>query len=93
MKTCPRCQQPFDCRPDAIHDCACAHVALTDNERAYIQAYTAEALGGYVCLCVRCLNEVAACAPPFKKQSPPDAAIHNGSVAADVVPTSPFNFP
>lgn len=64
FKPCPRCQQPFDCRPGTIHDCACAQVTLTNDERARIQAYTEQTLGEYVCLCANCLRTVAAAPPP-----------------------------
>lgn len=67
--TCPRCRQPFNCRPDAIHECACAQIRLTDEQRVRIQAYTDEALGGYVCLCVNCLRELAGLAQPVKNNS------------------------
>jgi hypothetical protein len=59
MNTCPRCQQPFACRPDAIHECACSQVTLTPADRDRIRTYTEQAFGGYVCLCARCLRELS----------------------------------
>ncbi|WP_083891491.1 cysteine-rich CWC family protein [Fibrella aestuarina] len=67
-KTCPRCQQPFACRPEAIHDCDCAKLTLTSAERDRIRAHTEQTLGGYVCLCNRCLTELAAQPLPSKNK-------------------------
>ncbi|MEZ0607070.1 cysteine-rich CWC family protein [Fibrella sp. WM1] len=67
-KTCPRCQQPFSCQPDAIHDCGCAKLTLTPDERTRIRAYTEQELGGYVCLCTRCLAELTTLPLPSKNK-------------------------
>lgn len=58
-KTCPRCQQSFDCRPDAIQACGCASLSLSPDQLTWIRTYTEQTLGGYVCLCTRCLAELA----------------------------------
>jgi|GEM_PF-3712620 len=56
--TCPRCGSNRPCRPDAISDCPCRSLVLSEGELAYIRAYTESQFGTYVCLCPFCLVEL-----------------------------------
>jgi len=48
-KKCPRCNNPFECKPGNITQCQCYAVKLTEEQRAYIdQRYQN-------CLCENCL--------------------------------------
>lgn len=56
QKACPRCRQPFACKPGNITECQCFGIRFTPEQREYIgQRYSD-------CLCRECLltlqNEV-----------------------------------
>ncbi|MDH5711846.1 MAG: cysteine-rich CWC family protein [Gammaproteobacteria bacterium] len=51
-KTCPRCNNIFECNADAGRHCQCAQVELTQADREYI------ALQYDDCLCVDCLKQI-----------------------------------
>lgn len=51
---CPRCQQAFACRADAIQVCQCPTVSLTDAQRQYIGSLFKG------CLCANCLRTLQA---------------------------------
>ena len=46
---CPRCHQPFLCKPDDVVHCDCTHVQLSEGTLAFLQKTT------YGCLCNACL--------------------------------------
>ena len=51
-KACQRCNTPFECKPGSITQCQCFEVALTAEQRAFLeQRYTD-------CLCRNCLMEI-----------------------------------
>lgn len=50
IKTCPRCQQPFECKLGDISHCQCSGIQLSHEERSFIeQRY-------HDCLCRNCLE-------------------------------------
>jgi len=49
IKYCPRCNAPFSCKVEDIHECQCNNISLSEAEREHIA-------GAYVdCLCLQCL--------------------------------------
>ncbi|MFT2009759.1 cysteine-rich CWC family protein [Pontibacter sp. 13R65] len=51
-KTCPRCQQPFECKVGSILLCQCSTVRLTEAERQYLNTRYSD------CLCATCMKEL-----------------------------------
>lgn len=51
-KTCPHCQQHFECKTGDIHNCQCETVELMQHHRDYIAAKYND------CLCVSCIREI-----------------------------------
>jgi hypothetical protein len=51
-KTCPRCQQPFECKPGHISACQCNGIQLTEEEKAFIADRYDD------CLCINCLRSL-----------------------------------
>jgi len=51
-KTCPRCQQPFACKPGHISACQCNGIKLTEEEKAFIADRYDD------CLCINCLQQL-----------------------------------
>jgi hypothetical protein len=51
-KTCPRCQQPFACKPGNISNCQCNGIKLTEEEKAFIADRYED------CLCINCLQNL-----------------------------------
>lgn len=50
IKACPRCNRAFECKQGNIAECQCTQVALSFEERIFIE-------GKYVdCLCAACLS-------------------------------------
>ncbi|TXK51295.1 cysteine-rich CWC family protein [Pontibacter qinzhouensis] len=49
-KTCPRCQQPFECKVGSILLCQCSVVRLTEAERDYLHTRYSD------CLCASCMK-------------------------------------
>jgi hypothetical protein len=50
--SCPRCGNPFICKPGDIANCLCYAITLNGEERAFIgERYTG-------CLCYACLKEL-----------------------------------
>ena len=52
-KICPRCHQPFSCRPDKGWTCDCAKIRLDQNQRDHIARVYDD------CLCNACLSAMA----------------------------------
>lgn len=58
-RSCPRCQQTFDCTPEDIVHCGCTEVKLSTEARKQIaRDYTD-------CLCNDCLRAISAAYPSF----------------------------
>lgn len=58
IKTCPRCEATFECKPnDPVH-CRCASADLAEDRLFALANHDA------VCLCLACLREVGAGSPP-----------------------------
>ena len=51
-KTCPNCNQIFDCNTASIALCDCTSVSLNDGERRYIKAKFND------CLCTSCMHQL-----------------------------------
>lgn len=49
-KTCPRCSKNFECKPGSITQCQCYGIALTAEQRAYVEQRYND------CLCKDCLQ-------------------------------------
>ncbi len=49
---CPRCGQPFECKPGNITECQCFGLSFTDAEKSYIEGIADN------CLCRNCLLEL-----------------------------------
>lgn len=52
IKTCPRCQQLFECKPGAITECACYQIHLTPHQRSVMEKKFRS------CLCPGCLVQI-----------------------------------
>lgn len=51
-KTCPRCQQSFECKKDDVTHCQCASVKLFQAQRDAISQQYKD------CLCANCLEQL-----------------------------------
>ncbi len=51
-KNCPRCRNPFECKPGNITQCQCYGVRFTAEEKAFIEQRYAD------CLCRECLLQL-----------------------------------
>jgi hypothetical protein len=51
-KSCPRCQQRFECKPGDVVHCQCYGIMLTTEERAFIEDRYND------CLCRNCLLDL-----------------------------------
>ena len=51
-KSCPRCQQHFECKPGDVVHCQCYGIAFTAEERDFIEDRYRD------CLCRNCLLEL-----------------------------------
>lgn len=51
-KSCPRCNQPFECKVGNISLCQCSSIALTAEEMAFIEDKYQD------CLCGNCLKDI-----------------------------------
>jgi hypothetical protein len=51
-KICPRCEQPFECKPGNISACQCNSIVLTEEEKAFIASRYED------CLCINCLTNL-----------------------------------
>ncbi|MEJ0103192.1 MAG: cysteine-rich CWC family protein [Bacteroidota bacterium] len=54
QKYCPRCNDRFECKAGSILICQCINVALSEDERNYMQEKFCD------CLCGNCLKEIKA---------------------------------
>ncbi len=52
FKTCPHCQQLFECKAGTMEICQCSSIFLTQEERDYIQNLYDD------CLCLNCLKKI-----------------------------------
>ena len=52
VKSCPRCQQFFECKVGSITQCDCALVHLSEEEKAFIADRYKD------CLCISCLRDL-----------------------------------
>ena len=52
VKTCPRCDAPFECKAGAIGQCDCSMIKLTIEEQAFIESRYKD------CLCLNCLKDI-----------------------------------
>ena len=52
VKTCPRCDAPFECKAGAIGQCDCSTIKLTIEEQAFIESRYKD------CLCLNCLKDI-----------------------------------
>lgn len=62
IKRCPRCQAEFECKPGNIGQCQCYGIALTAEQRAYIEQRYAD------CLCRNCLQHLTVELHLFKEK-------------------------
>ncbi len=51
-KNCPRCKQAFECKPGNITQCQCFGIAMTVEQKAYIELRYND------CLCRNCLIQL-----------------------------------
>ncbi|MFT3932836.1 MAG: cysteine-rich CWC family protein [Chitinophagaceae bacterium] len=51
-KTCPRCQQIFECRANDIANCQCSKVQLAPATREWLAKHYKD------CLCANCLRAI-----------------------------------
>ncbi|HPG10255.1 MAG TPA: cysteine-rich CWC family protein [Chitinophagaceae bacterium] len=51
-KICPRCSNPFFCKPGNITQCKCFGIPLTTEQKAYIEQRYPD------CLCKNCLAQL-----------------------------------
>ncbi len=64
--TCPRCGAAFHCGANAAAPCPCGSVPMGAAALAALrQRYSG-------CLCLRCLADMAQCAPPASGAAPAD---------------------
>jgi hypothetical protein len=49
-KKCPRCTRAFECKVGNIAECQCSKIALTHEERVFIESKYMD------CLCWQCLQ-------------------------------------
>jgi hypothetical protein len=61
-KTCPRCQQPFECKVGDISHCQCSGLVLTPEEKIFLEARYND------CLCINCLRELKNKSTFFKEK-------------------------
>lgn len=54
VKKCPRCGDPFECKPGNITQCQCAGIVLSQELRAYMEQRYSD------CLCRKCLEQLGA---------------------------------
>ena len=52
QKSCPRCNKAFECKAGDITNCQCNPIALTVEERAFIETRYND------CLCATCLKDL-----------------------------------
>jgi len=52
-KNCPRCEKVFECKIGSVTECQCYGVALSSEERAFVEAHYNDE-----CLCRSCLLEL-----------------------------------
>lgn len=52
QKSCPRCQQAFECKVGDVHHCQCSGISFNEEEKAYIEGRYHD------CLCRNCLQEL-----------------------------------
>ena len=62
LKNCERCGKRFECTVGNISNCQCNELALTAEERAYVESLYED------CLCVDCLQKVKQEYPLFKEK-------------------------
>ena len=51
-KSCPRCNNPFECKVGNIGLCQCSSIILTIEERSFIESKYQD------CLCGNCLKDM-----------------------------------
>lgn len=51
-KICPRCTHPFECKVGDIANCQCSSIAVTIEERSFIEDRYTD------CLCINCLKDL-----------------------------------
>lgn len=52
QKSCPRCQQPFECKVGDVLNCQCFGISFNETEKAHIEGRYQD------CLCRKCLLEL-----------------------------------
>jgi hypothetical protein len=52
IKTCPRCNSSFECKPGNITQCQCFGLKFTEGEKAFIEERYHD------CLCKSCLLQL-----------------------------------
>ena len=52
IKTCPRCDQAFECKAGDIYHCQCREISLSDGEMAFLEGRYDD------CLCFNCLIQL-----------------------------------
>ncbi|MDF2380007.1 cysteine-rich CWC family protein [Nostoc ellipsosporum NOK] len=52
QRKCPRCGNGFECKPGNITECQCFGIALTDEQRSWIEQKYSD------CLCRDCLQHL-----------------------------------
>jgi len=62
QKNCPRCNKAFECKVGNITECQCYGVALSAEERAYIDSKCTD------CVCRDCLLQMKNELVHFKRQ-------------------------
>ena len=52
VKSCPRCEKPFECKVNNITQCQCYGLQISEATQEYLQQTQ------YDCLCAKCLQEL-----------------------------------
>lgn len=67
LKSCPRCQQSFECKVGDVHHCQCSGIRFSEAEKAFIAGRYQD------CLCRQCLLELQQRAVLFTEKYSLDA--------------------
>jgi len=62
IKTCPRCNQPFECKAGDIYHCQCRQISLSDEEMKFLEGRYDD------CLCLTCLIQLKDKYTQFKEK-------------------------
>jgi len=62
LKNCDRCGKRFECTVGNVSNCQCSTIALTAEERAYVETLYED------CLCRDCLEKIKQEYPLFREK-------------------------